>query len=228
MAALRLRKCPVFYIFALERARGIQESRSREPITRNGSRKRKGEKDTQTSGPIFFLLKRSRRPFVPLSVRCREVAYLARRILVCVSKRDTRSPYRPRRDALRNGDKVCNDDYFEEMFPRSTHFTEKTHTCTNLQRRAPVHACMKEDLRTRARNHNFGRFRSAPFLPTVLSLRVVGQITGFRCTRARGTLFGGANSERRRQRKRVRKDTECRKEDERRNKAERERERERS
>lgn len=43
---------------------GIQESRSREPITRNGSREREREKDTRASGPIFSLLKLPRRSFV--------------------------------------------------------------------------------------------------------------------------------------------------------------------
>lgn len=90
-----------------------------------------------------------------------------------------------------------------------------------------MHACMKEDPRTLEITIS-SRFRSASFLPTVLSLRVVGQITGFRCARARGTLFGGANNERGRQRKRVREDTEYRKEGERRNKTEKERVRERS
>jgi len=79
---------------------------------------------------------------------------------------------------------------------------------------------------TQERNHNFGRFRSASFLLTVLSLRVVGQITGFRCARARRTLFGEANSKRP-ETKAEKANTECRKEGERRNKTERKRERNR-
>lgn len=107
-----------------------------------------------------------------------------------------------------------------------THITEGAHTRGSRSTKTHACACVHKRRPENARNHNFGRFRSAPFLPTVLSLRVVGQITGFRCARARGTLFGGANSKRRRQRKPVRKDTECRKEGERRNKTERERSRE--
>lgn len=151
---------------------------------------------------LYFLFSNFRA--VLLSARHWEVLYLASAVSSFVSKRDTRSPYRQRRNTLRNGDKARNDDYFEETFFHGTH--------------------EHEGRPKNARNHNFGRFRSALSLPTVLSLRVVEQITGSRCARARGTLFGGANSERGRQRKRVRKDTECRKEVERRNKTERERE----
>lgn len=64
VAALRLRKCPVFYIFALERA---AESRNRVLenqllVTVRGREKKR--KIFERAVLYFFLLKRSRRSFV--------------------------------------------------------------------------------------------------------------------------------------------------------------------
>lgn len=63
-----------------------------------------------------------------------------------VSRKGTRGALINNEDALRNGDKICNDDYFEETFPLNTHITENAHTRNlGLRRHMRVHTCMKGD-----------------------------------------------------------------------------------
>lgn len=217
----------MFYIFALERA---VESRNRVLENQLLVTVRGREKERKLFEPavLYFCfpsLERSHRSFVRSLLGSPLSSYVASSF---ASRKGTRGALASSEDALRNGDKVCNDDYFgETSSPQNTPVAENAHARSpGLRRQMCVHACMKGEPEN-GRNHNFGRFRSAPFLPTVLSLRVVGQITGFRCARPRRTLFAGAkNGERGRQRERVRKDTEYGKKDEGRNKLKRERERE--
>lgn len=122
MAALRLRKCPVFYIFALERA---VESRNRVLENQLLVTVRGREKERKIfERAVLYLF--SLRSFVRSPLGSSLSTYGA--VSSFAPRKGTRGALIDSdRGALCDGDKVCNDDYFEETFSRDTRHRRRTH-----------------------------------------------------------------------------------------------------